>query len=66
MLNLNLSKQTQEMAKMLDEIHVSLKKAAAYSNRNGLYGCERTLLHMISHIQTMREQLTETDPGFSL
>jgi DNA polymerase sigma len=59
-------KEVEEMKKFVSEISSSLKKATQYSGQHGFHGYERTLLHVISHIQTIQEGLSETDPGFSL
>jgi len=58
--------EVEEMMEMLSGINASLKKAAHYSSQHGFHGCERTLLHVVSHIQTLQEGLSDTEPGFSL
>lgn len=56
----------QEVEKILEEVSELLRKGIESSRRSGLLGCERTLLHMLSHAQTILEGLSESDPGFTL
>ena len=53
------------MRKLLNTIEKSLQHARRFSKDRRLYNCERTLLHMISHTQTLNESLKSKKPGFA-
>jgi hypothetical protein len=53
------------MRKLLNTVEKSLQHARRFSRDRGLYNCERTLLHMISHKQTLNESLKSKKPGFA-
>jgi hypothetical protein len=53
------------MEKLLETIEKSLLKAETFSKNQGFQSCERTLLHMISHLQTLNESLKSKKPGFA-
>jgi hypothetical protein len=54
-----------KMRKLLKDLENSLRTAEAFSRTRGFYGCQRTLLHMISHAQTLAESLRSETPGFA-
>ena len=53
------------MKSHLEAVERSLLKAETFSKNQGFRSCERTLLHMISHVQTLNESLKSKRPGFA-
>jgi len=53
------------MRRLLIEVEKSLRNARRFSEKKQMYSCERTLLHMISHAQTLTESLKSKKPGFA-
>ncbi len=53
------------MRLLLETVERSLLKAEWFSKDKGFRSCERTLLHMISHVQTLNESLRSKKPGFA-
>lgn len=53
------------MKRLLETVERSLVKAELFSKDKGFRSCERTLLHMISHAQTLHESLRSKKPGFA-
>jgi len=53
------------MKRLLESVEVSLLKAEHFSKVKGFRNCERTLLHMISHVQTLTESMRSKKPGFA-
>jgi len=53
------------MKGLLQSVERSLMRAEEFSKRKGFRNCERTLLHMISHAQTLKESLKSKEPGFA-
>jgi hypothetical protein len=54
-----------KMRRLLRTLDKSLDAAEAFSRTKGFNGCQRTLLHMISHAQTLAESLRSEKPGFA-
>jgi len=55
-----------EMLVMLSELNKEIKKAIKYSEEYEFKACERTLKHVLGHIQTLQESSKNSDPGFTL
>ena len=53
------------MKHLIETVERSLMKAELFSKEKGFRSCERTLLHMISHAQTLNESLKSKKPGFA-
>ena len=53
------------MKGLLRSVERSLMRAEEFSKHKGFRNCERTLLHMISHAQTLKESLKSKEPGFA-
>ena len=53
------------MKELLELVERSLVHAEKFSKVKGFRSCERTLLHMISHAQTLKESLKSKEPGFA-
>jgi len=53
------------MRKLLNMVQKSLQNARRFSKKKKMYNCERTLLHMIGHAQTLSESLKSKKPGFA-
>jgi len=59
------STNLRRMKSSLEEIERGLVSAEMIARNSHFKGCERTLLHMISHVQTLKESLKSTRPGFA-
>ena len=53
------------MKRLLEAVARSLTNAERFSKDRRFRSCERTLLHMISHAQTLNESLRSKKPGFA-
>jgi len=53
------------MKELLELVERSLVRAEKFSKGKRFRSCERTLLHMISHAQTLKESLRSKEPGFA-
>lgn len=68
MKNLHMSPSDVDilrMRRLLNMVERSLQNARRFSKKKRMYSCERTLLHMISHTQTLSESLKSKKPGFA-
>jgi hypothetical protein len=68
MKNLHMSPSDVDilrMRRLLNIVEKSLQNARRFSKKKRMYGCERTLLHMISHALTLGESLKSKKPGFA-
>ena len=53
------------MKLLLETTERSLLKAERFSKAKGFRSCERTLLRMIGHVQTLNESMRSKKPGFA-
>jgi len=60
-----LTSDLTRMKVLLESVELSLMRAEKFSKGRGFRNCERTLLHMISHAQTLKESLKSAKPGFA-
>lgn len=52
------------LARQLEEQLQALERAALLARQGGLYGAERTLLHVMSHIKALLEALRHSEARF--
>ena len=56
----------EEISEKLEKILKELREVSELARDSNIYGIERISKHLISHIQTMLEDLKKAEAGYSI